>query len=41
MQRYGLMLAENGSNWYFQDTRGAHWRNHLRDPLKTVPRVKA
>ena len=37
MQTYGLMLADNGSNWYFQGTRDAHWRNHLLDQLKTVP----
>ena len=37
MQRYGLMLADNGSNWYFQGTRDGHWRNHLLDELKTVP----
>ena len=31
------MLADNGSNWYFQGTRDAHWRNRLLDQLKTVP----
>jgi hypothetical protein len=37
MQRYGLMLADNGSDWYFQGTRDRHWRNSLLDQLKTVP----
>lgn len=37
MQRYGLMLADNGSNWYFQGTRDAPWRSHLLDQLKSVP----
>lgn len=37
MQRYGLMLADNGSNWYFQGTRDRHWRNALLDQLKRVP----
>ena len=37
MQRYGLMLADNGSDWYFQGTRNDHWSNHLLDQLKTVP----
>ena len=37
MQTYGLMLADNGSNWYFQGTRDGHWRHHLLDQLKTVP----
>jgi hypothetical protein len=37
MQRYGLMLADNGSNWYVQGTRDRHWRNGLLDQLKSVP----
>lgn len=37
MKRYGLMLADNGSDWYVQGTRDGHWRNHLLDELKTVP----
>jgi hypothetical protein len=37
MQRYGLMLADNGSDWYFQGTRHGHWTNRLLDQLKTVP----
>ena len=37
MQGYGLMLADNGSDWYFQGTRDDHWGNHLLDQLKTVP----
>jgi len=36
MQRYGWMLAENGSNRDVQGTRDGHWRNHLFDQLKTV-----
>ena len=37
MQQYGLMLADNGSDWYFQGTRDGHWTNNLLDQLKTVP----
>ena len=37
MQRYGLMLADNGSDWYFQGTVEEHWTNRLLDQLKTVP----
>jgi hypothetical protein len=37
MQRYGLILADNGSNWYFQGTRDGRWRNRLLDQLKDVP----
>ncbi len=37
MQRYGMVLADNGADWYFQGTRDRHWRNRLLDQLKTVP----
>ncbi len=37
MQRYGLIVADNGSNWYFQGTVDAGWTNGLLDQLKTVP----
>ena len=37
MKRYGLLLADNGSNWYFQGTVDRHWRNGLLDQLKAVP----
>ncbi|HEY3022889.1 MAG TPA: hypothetical protein VGK11_04545 [Actinomycetota bacterium] len=37
MKRYGLIVADNGSDWYFQGTRDRRWRNALLDQLKTVP----
>jgi hypothetical protein len=37
MKRYGLILADNGSNWFFQGTQDERWRNRLLDQLKTVP----
>jgi hypothetical protein len=37
MKRYGLILADNGSNWYFQGTRDRRWTNRLLDQLKKVP----
>lgn len=37
MKDYGLILADNGSNWYFQGTRDRRWTNALLDQLKTVP----
>ncbi len=37
MKRYGLILADNGSNWYFQGSRDRRWRNALLDQLKSVP----
>jgi hypothetical protein len=37
MQQYGMFVADNGSDWYFQGTRDGHWRNGLLDELKSVP----
>ena len=37
MKRYGMILADNGSDWYFQGTRDRRWRNSLLDQLKSVP----
>jgi hypothetical protein len=37
MKRFGLILADNGSDWYFQGTRDRRWRNALLNQLKTVP----
>jgi len=37
MQRYGMFVTDNGSDWYFQGTRDGHWRNGLLDQLKTIP----
>ena len=37
MKRYGLILADNGSNFYFQGTEDANWPNSLLDQLKTIP----
>ncbi|HEX9123038.1 MAG TPA: hypothetical protein VF984_06715 [Actinomycetota bacterium] len=37
MKRYGLILADNGSNWHFQGTRDERWRSRLLDQLKSVP----
>ncbi|HYT30334.1 MAG TPA: hypothetical protein VEN82_06120 [Actinomycetota bacterium] len=37
MKTYGLILADNGSNWYFQGTEDSGWSNSLLDQLKTVP----
>lgn len=36
MQRYGLILADNGSNWYFQGVAEA-WPNALIEELKSIP----
>jgi hypothetical protein len=37
MQRHGLILADNGSNWYFTGTSEPGWDSGLLDQLKTVP----
>lgn len=37
MQRYGLILADNGSDWYVQGTMDAGWTDDLLDELKSVP----
>ena len=37
MQRYGMFVADNGSNWFFQGTVDDHWKNALLDELKSVP----
>ncbi len=34
MQQYGLILADNGSNWYFGGTADASWPISLVDELK-------
>src|SRR5437867_5684052 len=37
MQHYGLILADNGSNWFFSGTEDAAWPDSLLSELKTVP----
>jgi len=37
MKRYGLVLADNGSPWYFQGERNAHWPDRLIADLKNIP----
>jgi hypothetical protein len=37
MKRYGLVVADNGSNWYFQGTAEDGWNTEMLDELKTVP----
>ena len=37
MQRHGLIVADNGSNWYFTGTSEPGWDNALLDELKTIP----
>jgi hypothetical protein len=37
MKTYGLILADNGSNWYFQGTADTRWTATMVDQLKAVP----
>jgi hypothetical protein len=37
MKTYGLILADNGSDWYFQGTADARWTYTMVDQLKQIP----
>jgi hypothetical protein len=37
MQKYGMILADNGSNFYFQGEANAGWTDDDIEPLKDVP----
>jgi hypothetical protein len=37
MQSYGLILADNGSNWYFQGSAFPQWPDDLVSLLKQIP----
>ncbi len=37
MQDYGLILADNGSNWYFQGSAFPQWPDDLVSLLKQIP----
>jgi hypothetical protein len=42
MKKYGMFVADNGSNWYFQgegtgNNPSSCWNNNQLDELKTVP----
>ena len=37
MKKYGLVLADNGSPWYFQGTADTRWSGPLLDELKQIP----
>ena len=37
MQHYGLILADNGSDWYFQGSADPAWPDALVEELKTIP----
>jgi hypothetical protein len=37
MKRYGLIVADNGSNWFFSGTSDRRWRDGNLDQLKRIP----
>ena len=37
MKHYGLIVADNGSDWYFQGAAQPGWDNTMLDELKTIP----
>jgi len=37
MKTYGLILADNGSNWFFQGTTDRRWTYTMVDQLKQIP----
>ena len=37
LERYGLVVADNGSSWYITGAPNTHWNNEDLDQLKSVP----
>jgi hypothetical protein len=37
MKRYGLILADNGSNWFFGGAEDIGWPDRVLDELKSIP----
>ena len=37
MKTYGLVLADNGSPWFFQGEQNAQWPDRLIEELKQIP----
>jgi hypothetical protein len=37
MKRYGLVLADNGSPWFFQGEQNASWPPAMVEQLKRIP----
>ncbi|MGN6256310.1 MAG: hypothetical protein ACTHN3_00970 [Solirubrobacterales bacterium] len=37
MKRYGLIVADNGSNWFFSGTSDRRWDDQNLDQLKRIP----
>jgi hypothetical protein len=37
LKRYGMIVADNGSNWYFSGSSDRRWDDESLDQLKRIP----
>ncbi|HWA54258.1 MAG TPA: hypothetical protein VG816_08820, partial [Solirubrobacterales bacterium] len=37
LKRYGMIVADNGSNWYFSGSSDRRWNDENLDQLKRIP----
>jgi hypothetical protein len=37
LKRYGLIVADNGSNWFFSGTSDHRWNDQNLNRLKSIP----
>ena len=37
MKQYGLIVADNGSNWFISGTSDRRWPDENLDQLKSIP----
>ena len=37
LKRYGMIVADNGSNWYFSGTSDKRWSDDNLNQLKDIP----
>ena len=37
LKRYGMIVADNGSNWYFQGSSDPRWDDDSLSQLKAIP----
>jgi hypothetical protein len=37
LKRYGMFVADNGSNWYISGASDPRWNDEALDDLKTIP----
>ena len=37
LKRYGMLVTDNGSNWFIAGASDTHWNDEALDDLKTIP----